>query len=32
MDIFPETCNDPIVLLIIDFVKASLGWGGWGSG
>ena len=29
MDIFPETYNDPIFLLIVDFVKASLGWGGW---
>ena len=32
MDIFPETYNGPIFLLIVDFVKASLGWGGWGSG
>ena len=31
MDIFPETYNDPIFLLIVDFVKASLGWGGWGG-
>ena len=29
MDIFPETYNDPIFLLIVDFVKTSLGWGGW---
>ena len=32
MEIFPETYNDPIFLLIVDFVKASLGWGGLGSG
>ena len=31
MDIFPETYNDPIFLLIVDFVKTSLGWGGWGE-
>ena len=38
MGIFPETYNDPIFLLIVDFVKASLyffgggvfgGGGGW---
>ena len=36
MGIFPETYNDPIFLLIVDFVKASLyifrWWGGWGGG
>ena len=32
MDIFPEKYNDPIFLLIVDFVKALLGWGGWGVG
>ena len=31
MDIFPETYNDPIFLLIVDFVKTWLGWGGWGE-